>query len=201
MALRIGVCVAQHPRAVRFGSLADIRTELARRPPYPRKRRWHYEYAHRLLLQAVGLPDQSMPVAYSVLPSAADCPCHAIYAGCAEFCQMRLQTSFNSAAARLHASAHSSDVAAAFTRNCRRPDQYSLARAGEVGQMRVKAGPDVARARRHVSTRRPDISGTHPYDLSLLRHCVRCREQHNGTDCNNSLSHRLSPFVLTNYVQ
>jgi len=111
---------------------------------------------------------------------------------------MRLQTSFNSAAARLHASAHSSDVAAAFTRNCRRPDQYSLARAGEVGQMRVKAGPDVARARRHVSTRRPDISGTHPYDLSLLRHCVRCREQHNGTDCNNSLSHSLSPFVLTN---
>jgi hypothetical protein len=114
---------------------------------------------------------------------------------------MRLQTSFNSAAARLHASAHSSDVAAAFTRNCRRPDQYGLARAGEVSQMRVKAGPDVARARRHVSTRRPDISGTHPYDLSLLRQCVRCREQHNGTDCNNSLSHRLSPFVLTNYVQ
>ena len=58
--------------------------------------------------------------------------------------------------------------------------------------MRVEAGPDVARARRHVSTRRPDISGTHPYDLSLLRHRVCCREQQNGTDSNNTFSHRLS---------
>jgi len=105
---------------------------------------------------------------------------------------VRLQTSFNSAAARLHASAHCSDVAAAFTRNCGRSDQYGLARAGEVRQMRVEAGPDVARARRHVSARRPDISGTHPYDLSLLRHRVCCREQQNGTDSNNSFSHRLS---------
>ena len=94
-------------------------------PPCPRKLRRHCEYAHRLLLQAVGLTDQSMPVAYSDdgLPSAADCPRHAIYARCAEFCQVRLQTSFNSAAARLHASAHRSDVAAAFIRNCRCPDQ------------------------------------------------------------------------------
>ncbi|MFZ1068173.1 MAG: hypothetical protein WBV52_12615, partial [Pseudolabrys sp.] len=73
---------------------------------------------------------------------------------------MRLQASFNSAAARLHASAHRTDVAAAFIRNRRRPDQYGLARPGEVREMRVKAGPDVARARRHISTRRPDISGT-----------------------------------------
>jgi hypothetical protein len=58
--------------------------------------------------------------------------------------------------------------------------------------MRVEAGPDVARARRQVSARRPDISGTHPYDLSLLRHRVCCREQQNGTDSNNSFSHRLS---------
>src|SRR6476620_7357724 len=58
--------------------------------------------------------------------------------------------------------------------------------------MRVKAGPDAARARRHVSTRRPDISGTYQYDLSLLRHRVCYREQHHGADYKNSLSHRLS---------
>ena len=44
--------------------------------------------------------------------------------------------------------------------------------------MRVKAGPDGARARRHVSTRRPDIGGTFPYDALLLRHRGSCREQH-----------------------
>ena len=126
------------------------------------------------------------------LPSPADCPCHAIYAGCTEFCEVRLQASFNSAAARLHTSAHLTDVAAAFVRNCRRPDQYGLARPGEVREMRVKARPDVARARRHISTRRPDISGTFPYDLSLLRHRVCCREQYDGTDCKNHLLHRLS---------
>ena len=66
--------------------------------------------------------------------------------------------------------------------------------------MRVKAGPDVARARRHVSTRRPDISGTFAYD-PLLRHRVCCREQHDGTDCKNNLFHRLSSgMFLTNCV-
>src|SRR5690348_7877356 len=58
--------------------------------------------------------------------------------------------------------------------------------------MRVEAGPDAARAGRHVSTCRPDISGTFPYDLSLLRHRVCCREQHDGTDCKNNLLHKLS---------
>src|SRR4029079_11764635 len=136
------------------------------------------------------------------LPSAADCPCHAVYAGCAEFCEVRLQTSFNSAAARFHASAHRSDIATAFARNRRRPDQYGLARPGEVREMRVKAGPDAARARRHVSTCRPDISGTFPCDLSLLRHRVCRREQHDGTDCKNNLLHRLVlPDVLTCCVQ
>ena len=68
--------------------------------------------------------------------------------------------------------------------------------------MRVKAGPDAARARRHVSTCRPDISGTFPCDLSLLRHRVCRREQHDGTDCKNNLLHRLVlPDVLTCCVQ
>jgi len=149
---------------------------------------------HRLPQQAVELLANrcQSQVQTTRLPSPADCPCHAIYARCTEFCEVRLQTSFNSAAARLHASAHCTDVAAAFVRNRRRPDQYGLARPGEVREMRVKAGPDAARARRHVSTRRPDISGTFPYDLSLLRHRGCCREQHDGTDCKNNLLHRLS---------
>src|SRR6476660_5117629 len=63
---------------------------------------------------------------------SADCSCHAVYAGRAEFCEVRLQTSFNSAAARFHAYAHRSDVAAAFVRDRCRPDQYGLARPGEV---------------------------------------------------------------------
>jgi hypothetical protein len=141
-----------------------------------------------------------MSVAYSDdgLSSAADCPCHAIYAGCAEFGEVRLQTSFNSAAAGLHASAHRSDVAAAFTRNCRRSDQYGLARAGEVRQMRVEAGPYVARARRHVSARRPDISGTHPYDCAIA-YVV----ESNTMAPIAKIVFRIDcpPFILTNCVQ
>jgi hypothetical protein len=66
--------------------------------------------------------------------------------------------------------------------------------------MRVKAGPDAAAARRHVSARRLDISGTFSCDLSLLGHRVCCREQHDGTDCKNDLLHTLSSSVLTNCV-
>src|SRR6187549_2277053 len=61
--------------------------------------------------------------------------------------------------------------------------------------MRVKAGPDPAW--RHVSTSRPDISGTLLPDLSLLRHRVCCREHHAGTDCKNYLLHGCPPDVLT----
>src|SRR4249919_98422 len=61
--------------------------------------------------------------------------------------------------------------------------------------MRVKASPDPAR--RHVSTRCPDINGTFPCNLSLLGHRVCCREQHGGTDYKNNLLHRLFSGCLT----
>ena len=68
--------------------------------------------------------------------------------------------------------------------------------------MRVKAGPDAAVARLHASTCRPDIRGTVPYDSSLLRHCACCREQHDGSNCKNTLQHRLPPDDdLTNNTQ
>src|SRR6187399_1821668 len=53
-----------------------------------------------------GTPSQSRACSdATTLRSAADCSRHDIYAGCAEFCDVRLQTSFNSAAAKFHASA------------------------------------------------------------------------------------------------
>src|SRR6185503_10724670 len=67
--------------------------------------------------------------------------------------------------------------------------------------MRVKAGPDAAVARLHASTRRPDIGGTVPYDSSLLRHCARCREQHNGANYKNILQHSLSSSFWLNTRQ
>ena len=58
--------------------------------------------------------------------------------------------------------------------------------------MRIKTGSDGTCASRNVSTRRPNIRGTFPYHLSLLRHCGCCRKQRNGTDYKNDLLHRLS---------
>ena len=141
-----------------------------------------------------------MPVTYSDdgLPSATDCSCHAVDAGRPEFCQVRLQTSFNSAAARLHASAHSSDVAATFTRNCRRPDQYGLARAGEVGQCELRQDlmlPAPGATSPHAAL----ISAAHTRTTS--RCCAIVYDVESNTTApssNNSLSHSLSPFVLTN---
>jgi hypothetical protein len=89
---------------------------------------------HRLPQQAVGLLANRCQLHGQTTrsPSAADCSRHAIYAGGTEFSEVRLQTSFNSAAARFHACALHSDVAAAFARNCCHPDQRRLARSGEV---------------------------------------------------------------------
>ena len=64
--------------------------------------------AHRLPQQTVGpLANRCQLHVQTtrLLPSAADCSCHDIYAGWAEFCEVRLQTSFNSAAARFYARA------------------------------------------------------------------------------------------------
>jgi hypothetical protein len=105
---------------------------------------------------------------------------------------MRLYTSRNSAAARLYVCTDRFDVAAACPPNVCNASQNGSARRAKVGYMRVNAGPDAALTRLHASTRRPDILGTNPYSLSLLRHCACCREQRDRTDCKNVLYHRLS---------
>ena len=69
---------------------------------------------HRAVVSVGGLLDE--------LLSSADGSCHDVHAGCADFCEVRLQTSLYSAAARLHSSTHRSDVTAAFVRNGCRPD-------------------------------------------------------------------------------
>src|SRR5262245_985235 len=133
----------------------------------------------------------------SRLLSAADGPRHDINAAGAELGEVRLQAGLDPAATGLDAAAHRCDVAAALVGERRNPDQGYLAWPRQIRQMRVKAGPDCASTRRHISARRPDVGGTFPHDLTLLRHRGCCRKQSNSTDCKNDLLHRLSPIVVT----
>jgi hypothetical protein len=113
--------------------------------------------------------------------------CQDILARCAKFGDMRLYTSCNSAAARFYVCTERFDIVAACPPTVCNRGQNGPARRAKVRYMRVNAGTNAALTRLHAPTRRPDILGTNPCGLSLLRHCACCREQHDGTDCKNIL--------------